>query len=243
MERIVHTIESEILQKEMNIAVYGHYGFAMLLFPSITDDYLENEENGIIPSISNYIAKGKCTVFSIGSCNFESWLHPTKTPEEKSIRHREYNNFIIQELLPFMFGICGGPIPIMACGAGLGGFHAANHYFRRPDVFYGLVAMSASYNIQHFSNNYFDENCYYNSPIHYLPNLTDEYWMSFLRSKHHVYLLSGTGENEHPQNLDHIIQILNMKNIPNHSYFWGQEWGHNPKTWAAMFNNLLDTKL
>ena len=43
---------------------------------------------------------------------------------------------------------------------------------------------------------FFDDNCYFNSPVHYLPNLSDEYWLSFLRSKHHVYLMTGTGENE-----------------------------------------------
>ena len=153
------------------------------------------------------------------------------------------NIIIIQEVLPAIFGICGGPVPIIACGAALGAYHAANHYFRRPDIFHGLIAMSGTYNIEHFSKEYFDENCYFNSPIHYLPNLNDEYWLSFLKNKHHVYLLSGKGEKEHPENLTHISEILTAKNIPFNSDFWGEEWGHNPNTWAAMMLSLLETKL
>jgi esterase/lipase superfamily enzyme len=243
MERIIQTIESENLQKEMNIAIYGHYGFAMMLFPSTTDDFLENEENGLIESIKPFINKGKCTVFSLPGVHFESWLDETKSDLEKSERHYQYNQFIVEEVLPFIFGVCGGPIPIITCGAAIGAFHAANHYFRRPDIFYGVVSMCGTFNIEHFSKGFFNDNCYFNSPVHYLPNLTDEYWLSFLKSKHHVYLLTGTGDREQPNNLAHITEILNMKGIPHNAEFWGEEWGHNPKTWSAMLYHLLDTKI
>ena len=205
MEKIVKEINSQILNKKMNMAIYGHYGFAMLLFPSTTDSYLENEENGMIAAINHFIEKGKLTVFSIDSVNYESWLNNEITSEEKSKRHFEYNLHIIQEVLPMIFGICGGPIPILTAGAAIGGYHAANHYFRRPDIFYGVISISATYNIEDFCNGFFDDNCYFNSPIHYLPNLTDEYWLSFLRNKHHIYLLTGTGKGEHPElSLIHI---------------------------------------
>ena len=243
MDRIEHFLNSEVLKKEMNIAVYGHYGFALLLFPATSDDYLEYENNGLIETIKQFIEKGKCTVFSIAGANFESWLNGELSPEEKSQRHYEYNQFIIEEVLPFVFGTCGGPVPVITCGAGIGAFHAANHYFRRPDIFYGMIAMSGTYNIMHFTGGYFDENCYFNSPVHYLPNLHDEYWLSFLRNKHHVYMMTGTGENEHPANLDNIVSILNMKEIPHHHDYWGNEWGHNWVTWKAMLNHILETSL
>ena len=243
MEKSTRVIESEVLKHEVNMAVYGHYGFAMLLFPSTTDSFLENEENGIIPAIESYIEKGKCTVFSIDSVNYETWLDSEKTPEEKSKRHFEFNVHIVQEVLPTIFGVCGGPVPIIVTGADFGAFHAANHYFRRPDLFHGLIAMSGTYNIEHFSNGYFDENCYFNSPTHYLPNLNDEYWLSFLRSKHHVYLCTGNGKGEHPENLDHISEILKAKNIPFNPNYWSKEWGHDPETWAAMLVDILETKI
>lgn len=243
MDKNEKSIKSEILNKEIKFAVYGHYGFAMLMFPATTDDYLENETIGFIDTLKPYIEKGKCTVFSVETVNLESWLSTDKNPVEKSKRHYEYNQFVINELLPQIFGICGGPVPVITCGAAMGAYHAANNYFRRPDILYGVIAMSGIYNIQLFSKDFFDDNCYFNSPIHYLPNLADEYWLSFLRNKHHVHLLSGTGENEHPEYLSHISEILNFKAIPHNADFWGKEWGHNPETWNAMLQKIIETKM
>jgi esterase/lipase superfamily enzyme len=227
----------------MDIAVYGHYGFALLMFPAQTDDFLENENNGLVASISKFVSKGKCTIFSVGGVNFESWLSPDLSGEEKSKRLFEYNHFIVEEIIPYIFGQCGGPVPIITCGAAIGAFHAANNYFRRPDIFYGSIAMSGTYNIEHFTKGYFDENCYFNSPVHYLPNLNDSYWLSFLKSKHHVYLMTGNGENEHPYNSAHLGDILSYKEIPHVVDYWGAEWGHNWDTWNAMLPFILETKL
>ncbi|ROL62230.1 esterase [Bacteroidetes/Chlorobi group bacterium ChocPot_Mid] len=243
MERLDIKINSEILQKELNLAVYGHYGFALLMFPATSDDYLENEKLGFIETLKPFINKGKLTVFSIETVNNESWLNPNIPDEQKSNRQYEFNEFLVKELLQQIFHTCGGPIPIINCGAALGGYHAANCYFRRPDIFYGVISMSSFYNIQYLSGNFFNDNCYFNSPVHYLPNLSDEYWLSFLRSKHHVYLMTGTGENENPSHLSHISDILNYKSIPHNADFWGKEWGHNKETWNSMLSKVMQTKL
>ena len=200
MHKETYSIWSNHLKKEMEIASYGHYGLAILLFPSLTDNYLENETNGLIDAFLPFVKKGKCKVFSIGGVMQESWLNPSISSEDKSNLHFDYNNFIVEEILPFIFNECNGPIPTLTCGAANGAYYAANNYFRRPDLFHGTIAMSGTYNIQHYSDGFYNDNCYFNSPVHYLPNLTDNYWLSFLMSKHHVYLMSGQNEGEFPEN-------------------------------------------
>ncbi len=233
--------DSKKLDRQMELAMYGHYGISILLFPSTTDSYLENEENGLIQAIQPLIEGGRFKVFSIGSLNFESWLAKDKTNEEKSKTHNKYNQYVIEEVLPFIFGECGCEVPIITAGAAIGAYHAANTFFRRPDIFLGTVAMSGTFNIRHFSKDYFekDVNCYYNSPVHFLPELKDNYWLSFLKSKKHIYLLSGSGENEYPENSEHLSNILNEKQIQNKLEIWGPEWGHNFNTWKKMFSNVL----
>ena len=242
MQKEIHSLRSTHLSKNVDIAVYGRYGFAILLFPTFSDDPLENEKFGLIESISPGIKKGKFKVFSVSSVNFESWLNDDLSPAEKSERHYKFNNFIIEEVVPFIFGECGGPVPIIACGASIGAYHAANTYFRRPDILYGVIAMSGTYNIEHLTKGYFDDNCYFNSPIHYLPNLTDSYWLSFLVNKKHCYILSGSGKNEFPDNANHLSGILNSKGIPHELCLWGPEWEHDWKTWKAMLPEVLDNK-
>ena len=56
---------SDRLQKEMPIAVYGHYGFSLLLVPTAAADFLEYERFQLIQAISPFIDSGKIKVFSM----------------------------------------------------------------------------------------------------------------------------------------------------------------------------------
>jgi len=234
---------SQNLQRTVEIPVYGHYGFALVMFPALSDSALIYEENGTIDKIKPFLNKGKCRVFAVPSINEETWFTEKLSNEEKSKQFLAYNNFISDELVPMIYAKCNGPVPIITCGASIGGFLAANSYFRRPDCFYGAISMSGFFNIEYITNYYFDDNCYYNSPVHYLPNLNDSYWLSFLKSKHHVYLYSGSGENEFPHNTENLAKLLKEKEIKHSCEIWGSEYGHNFDTWNEMLFNILNTKL
>ncbi len=234
---------SQHLQKQVEIPIYGHYGFVLLMFPALSDSPYIYEENNTIERLKDFLNKGKCRIFAVPSINETTWFTDTISNEEKSKRFLDYNNFIAEELVPQIFAKCNGPVPIITCGASIGGLIAINSYFRRPDCFYGTIALSGFFNLEFITNYYFDDNCYYNSPIHYLPNLNDSYWLSFLMSKHHVYLLTGSGENEFPHNTEHLAGILREKDIKHHTEIWGPEYGHNFHTWNDMLFYLLNTKL
>ncbi len=243
MKKKTYKIESEFLKKNVDVAVYGHYGCAILLFPAAGDDYLEYEKNGFIEAVEEPLTKGKYSIFSIESVNGESWLNDEIPPEEKSQKHSDFNDFIVKEALPFLFGVCGGPTPIMSAGASIGAYHAANEFFRRPDLFIGTIAISGTFNIQSFTGDYFDKNCYFNSPEHYLPNLDDKYWLSFLKSSKRIFLVSGSGEGESPDNVRKISEILKDKEIHSNSEIRGEDWGHNWSAWNSIFKDILTSKL
>ncbi len=234
---------SENLKRTVDIPVFGHYGYALLLFPPLSDSPNIYEENGTIAKIEKFINKGKCRVFCCPTINEESWLNPSISGEEKSKLHSDYNNFVVEELVPLIYDKCNGPVPIISVGASIGAFHASNIYFRRPDLFYGLISLSGFFNIEYIAKGYFDENCYFNSPVHYLPNLTDSYWLSFLMSKHHVYLYSGSGDCEFPHNTENMCNLLTSKSIKHSCEIWGTEFGHNFNTWNEMLYSILNTKL
>ena len=243
MERQLINIESRNLEKDMQIAVYGHYGTTMMLFSTNEDNCLDNEENGIIPAIYSYIKNGKLRVCSVPTNEKSAWHSNNPDCSKKSAAHYAYNNFLIEEVIPTIYDNCGGAVPIITAGASLGAYHAANTYFRRPDIFLGTIAMSGFFDIKKFSGDYFDDNCYFNSPIHYLPNLTDNYWIAYLKSRKHVYLVSGTGEGESPQESTALANILLSKDIPHLVDIWGPEWGHNPETWQNMLTQFIKLKL
>ncbi len=243
MQKEYYKWNSEFLNKEIEISSYGHFGTTILLFSSNTPNHKEIEENGFLDLIYPMIHSGRCRIFSVTNLQDECWLDDTKRSLLKSKRHFEFNKFIEEELVPQIYTECGGPVPIITAGASYGGFIASNTFFRRPDLFIGTIALSATFNIEHYSKDYYDENCYFNSPVHYLPNLTDKYWVTHLLSRHHIYLASGSGENENPHNTSQFGDLLNSKGFRANVEIWGNEFGHNWESWSQMLKHFISHKL
>jgi esterase/lipase superfamily enzyme len=242
MNREILAWHSASLDKQMEIIVYGHYGFALLMFPTAAADYLEYERFGLIDAISQFIDAGKLKVFSVNSINNESWLNEHVPPPYRAVRHQQYNQYIVDEVVPFIWNHCSRETMIITGGASLGALHAANSFFRRPDLFAGTIAMSGSYDIKAYASGYYDDNCYFNSPVDYLPNLTDESILGALRQKEHIHILSGQGAYEAPERSIQLSHILHAKGIPHSLDLWGHDMPHDWPTWRAMLPHLLTTR-
>ncbi|MFB3057638.1 MAG: esterase, partial [Ignavibacteriaceae bacterium] len=89
MHREIHKWRSPNLNKDMEIVIYGHYGYALLMFPTAAADYLEYERFLLIDAITPFINEGKLKAFSINSINNESWLNRNMHPSHKAIRHQQ----------------------------------------------------------------------------------------------------------------------------------------------------------
>lgn len=225
----------------MEIAVYGHYGFALLMFPTAAADYLEYERFELIDSIAPFINAGILKAFSINSINNESWLNSHIPPPYRAIRHQQFNQYVAEEVVPFIRSKTSHDTPIITTGASFGALHAANSLFRRPDLFDGTIAMSGTYDLKSYTNGYYDDNCYFNSPVDYLPNLDDDYVLNNLRSKHHIYILSGQGDYEAPERSLQLGRILEAKGIPHVVDLWGYDIPHEWPTWRKMLPHVLGT--
>ncbi len=242
MHREIHKWWSSNLSKDMEIAVYGHYGFALLLFPTAAADYLEYERFQLIDAIAPMINSGKCKVFSINSINSESWLNPHMPARDKAIRHQQYNEYVVQEVVPFIHNHCQGLTAIVTAGASLGALHCANNFFRRPDVFAGMIAMSGVYDLKTYTGGYYDDNCYFNSPVDYLPGWNDEYIMEQMRNGKKIIIASGRGAFEDPQASIRLSEILHQKGVPHLLDLWGHDMTHDWPTWRKMLPHFLDTQ-
>ncbi len=243
METKIDKIFSTHLNKELGVKIYGHYGLTILIFPALTNSSEEFEDSGVFDAIQYLIKMGKCKIFAIDGIENSIWQQNTLESKEKSFLHFNYNNFIEEELVPYIFSQCGGPVPIITAGASIGAYFAVNTFFRRPDLFYGTIGLSGFYDIIKLSCDYFDDNCYYNSPIHYLPNLTDTYWLSHLYLRKHIYLITGQGDGENPQETYKLSDVLNSKGIQHHLEVRDESYGHNYDSWIKLLKYIIDTKL
>jgi esterase/lipase superfamily enzyme len=238
MRREIHKWWSPNLNKEMEIVVYGHYGYALLMFPTAAADYLEYERFQLIDSIAPFINDGKLKAFSVNSINSESWLNSNMHPSNKAIRHQQYNQYITEEVTPFIRQLGSSSVPIVTTGASLGALHATNLFLRNPYVFAGTIAMSGNYDLKSYTNGYYDDNCYFNSPVDYLPRWNDENILNLLRHKS-IIIASGQGSYEDPDASQKLSDILNAKGIQHWLDLWGHDMPHDWPTWRDMLPYFL----
>lgn len=243
MQSKILRINSEILETNLEVLSYGHYGTAILMFPGLSDSPYIYEENNTLHEVNEYIKRGRCRIFVAQTLNNDIWFSDKYSNREKAQKFSDYFSFVSEELVQLIYSQCNGPVPIITLGASIGGFIAANAYFKRPDNFLGTISLSGFFNIHHLCKDYYDDNCYFNSPEHYVPNLNDSFWLSYLISRHHVYLYGGSGENEHPDNSRVMSDILNAKGIKNNLEIWGDEYGHNYESWNKMIVSILNSKI
>jgi esterase/lipase superfamily enzyme len=233
---------SPVLQKEMPIAAYGDYGFALLLVPTAAADYLEYERFQLMETLAPYINSGKVRIFSVNSINNESWLNNTMAGEHKAIRHNQFNDYIFNEVIPFIKTNTSAETPIITCGASFGALHSMNLFLKRPDLIDGVIAMSGVYDLTDYTKGFYDDQVYFNSPCHYIPNLSDEWNLNHIRKSRHIHILTGSGDYEDPQASRNFSGVLNTKGIHHELDVWGTEWKHDWPTWRAMLPLYLDTR-
>ena len=242
MHRSITSWFSPSLRKDMPIVTYGTYGFSLLLVPTAGADFLEYERFQLINELAPFINAGKCKVFSIDSINKESWMNNDMPGEHKAIRHNEFNQYIYNEVIPFIKNSTSWNTPIYISGASLGALHSMNLFLKRPDLLNGVIAMSGVYDLTEYTKGFFDEQVYYNSPMHYMPNLTDHYILEQIRSSGRIHILSGEGDNEAPEAGRAFAGVLFNKGINYELSIWGHEWKHDWPTWRAMLPLWLDTR-
>jgi len=242
MRREITSWYSSALNKEMPIASYGHYGFALLLVPTAAADYLEYERFHLIDTLAPLINSGKFRVFSIESINKESWLNYQMEPAHRAIRHNQYNEYVFNEVIPFIRNATSNETFIYTSGASFGALHAMNLFLKRPDIINGTVAMSGVYDLTEYTRGFWDEQVYYNSPIHYIPNLTDAYYLDKIKASNHIHIYTGSGDYEDPEASRRFASVLFDKGIWCNLDVWGRDVPHDWHTWRSMLPYILENK-
>ena len=137
MQRELKSWFSPALSRDMPVAVYGYYGFALILIPTAAADYLEYERFQLIDSLAPFINSGKVKVFSINSINNESWMNKQMEGAHKAIRQNQFNEYVFNEVIPFVRSYTSDDTPVITSGASFGALHSMNLFLKRPDLING----------------------------------------------------------------------------------------------------------
>jgi esterase/lipase superfamily enzyme len=236
MNREYHKWYSSRLGREMELLVFGHAGLPVIVYPTSGGRFFEFEDRGMVSALWDRIAGGHAQLYCVDSLDYESWYNRNVPPRWRIARHVQFEDYVIHEVLPLVRQKNTDP-HLVSLGCSFGGYHAANIAFRHPDLFTGMLAMSGAFELTNFLGGYYDDDCYFNLPTHYLPNLTDPWY--FDRYRRNSYVLATGWDDQclgQNQNLD---RILAAKGVPHQLFVWDAYNSHDWPTWQRMVQHYL----
>lgn len=237
-----HKWFSPNLGHDIELKVYGWFGKPLLVFPAQGGRFYEYEDFKMIDAISYYIEAGKIKVYTVDSIDNQSWANHGAHPAERACRHEDYDRYIIHEVVPFIKQDCAGAEQrYIVSGVSMGAYHAGNIFFRHPDVFDTLIALSGLFQLRMFIGDYVDDNVYFNTPLYFLPNLEDPIFLDLYRSSQIIVAVGqGAWEDDMLVDANELKRILEAKNIPHWIDYWGHDVNHDWPWWRQMMPYFLE---
>ncbi len=231
MNREYHKWYSPILGRDMELLVFGHSGVPLLVFPTSMGRFFDYESRGMIDVISRKYENGDFQAFCLDSIDAESWYNKSVAPRERASRHALYDRYLVEEAVPFV-RTKNSSDQLVATGCSFGGYHSMNFALRHPDLATGAVSMGGAFDIHQFLDGYYDDNCYYNCPPDFLPNLNDGWYLDRYRQQR---LVLATGETDIClEENRRLSAIMAAKSIPHWLDVWGEGAGHDWQWWQQM---------
>ena len=237
MQVTYHKEFSQKLGKDMEYKVYGHKGKPVLVFPTSNGRFYQYEDSGMINAISGFINDGKIQIWTIDGIDGETFYSKQQDNYSRIKRHDAYFNYINDELIPGILWKSrenneGDNQQIVVTGCSMGAYHAANFYFRNPWHIDTVVALSGVYSTDYFFGKSKPVDIYLNSPIDYLKNNNDSYYIDRFRSANLIFCCGqGAYEDFMLSDTYKLKSVFENKSIPAWFDFWGQDSVHDWPWW------------
>lgn len=243
---------SPALGRDMECKVYGHAGRPVLFIPCQDGRFFDFENFKMTDVWAPWINAGQVMVFSIDTIDRETWSDKQGDPFWRIRRYEQWIAYITDEMVPFLRSMVNerngwqGEPGVLVFGCSLGATHAANLFFRRPDLFDRLLALSGIYNADYGFDGYMDEVVYRNSPVHYLANMPEDHPYIELYNRKKGVICVGQGPWEIPDTTRQMADICARKGIHVWVDFWGWDVAHDWDWWykqvAYFVPYLLDQR-
>lgn len=244
--RILIKQYSPILKSDMSIAIYGKKkGYPILVFPSQDGKCLDYEHFKMVDVLSPFLNDGLIQLFCVDSFDVYSFSDLNGDPEKRIQNQERYYRYIISEVLPLIHKYNSNKKRILLTGNSMGGYHASNFFFRRPDLFEGFISLSGIFDACLLMNGYMSSLVYINSPIHCLSNMKEDHPYISLYKKRSIYLCVGQGkyEEEGLKTQPILEKLLKEKRIDVFSDYWGKDVDHDWVWWQKQIVYLLPKAL
>jgi len=235
-----HEHYSGHLGRQMKFKVYGHGGKPVLFIPCQAGSFVDFENFKMSDHWAQWIDAGRCMVYSIDTIDNEAWAAQGSDNRWRIENHERWYNYVIEEMVPtirHMSGQANGfDQPIMTFGCSMGAMHAANLFFRRPDIFDTVFAISGLYDSQDFFGDYMDDLVYNNCPVNYIANMPQDHPYIGMYNERKILIVVGQGAWEEPlvASTRRLENVLRSKGINGRIEYWGYDVNHDWPWWYKM---------
>ena len=228
---------SHALGRDMEMKVYGHAGRPVLFIPCQDGRFFDFENFKMTDTWAPWIENGQAMVFAIDTLDQETWSNKGGDPRWRIQRHEQWMRYITDEVAPFIRymanvanGWTGEP-GIITFGCSLGATHAANLFFRFPEIFDGMLALSGIYTASYGFDGYMDEDVYRNSLVDNLAGLPAGHPYIERYNRNRGIICVGTGPWEMADTTIRIKQICEENGINVWVDVWGSDVAHDWDWW------------
>lgn len=243
MESRYYKEHSSYLDRDMEFKMYGYDGILCLIISCQNGRFFEWEDRKMFDLMSKWIDAGQIQFVTIDTIDAETWSsHEASGP--RMAQHENWVNYIMNELVPSALKKAKKSLDenMMIMGASMGATHAANLFFRFPDRFSKLIALSGVYDLSRYIyDNNFDGNFYQNSPLAYLPNMDihHNYIQKYNSNQACFVVGQGAWEDVCLDDLRRLADVMYQKGIQIPSYFWGEDTPHDWPSWEQQILTYL----
>jgi esterase/lipase superfamily enzyme len=209
----------------------------VLFIPCQDGRFWDFENFNMTDTWKPWIESGQVMVFSIDTIDAETWSNKGGDPYWRIRRYEDWIRYITDEMVPFMRNMVNerngwtGNSGVMAFGCSLGASHAVNLYFRFPDKFTSLIALSGIYTSEYGFGGYMDELVYENSPVHYLANMPSDHPYIEKYNRNSGVICVGQGAWEQVDTTVRLKEIFAEKGINTWVDLWGYDVNHDWPWW------------
>ncbi len=237
-----HKWWSPNLEHDLELKIYGSAGKPIVVFPTTSGKFEEYEECGMIEACRPFIDAGEIQFFTVDSVDNQSWLNYGIHPNERAERYVGYDKYIMDEVVPFIRAHGPASSKCMVTGCDIGATHAANFFFKHPDTFDTVVALSGMYSSSYFLGDFMSDATYYHFPLVYLPNLTDVAYLDAYQDCHIIFCVGrGHWEQDCLRDTWAMQRVLRNKHIPAWIDFWGEDVTHDWYWWRKQIAYFLNS--
>lgn len=242
MRREYHKWFSPRLNRDMELLVFGHSGAPVLVFPTREGRFFDYENWRLVDAVSDRIERGDLQLFCLDSIDSEALYCRNCPPQSRIARHNQYEKYVLEEVTPLVRSKSPSS-ELTAHGCSIGAYHAVNLAARHPRLFNRVVAFSGRYDLTRgfgdfpdLFSGYYDEDIYFHTPAHFIPNLSDQHTLDGLR-RIDFTLIVGAEDPFYPSNAA-LSEALREKGVSHGLHVWEGE-AHRAYHWRRMARQYL----